>query len=46
MAEIASNEDLDALIWTTLQGSTCAQDYINFICHASGRATPYDEAFL
>jgi hypothetical protein len=25
MAEIASNEDLDALIWTTLQGSTYAR---------------------
>jgi TPR repeat protein len=46
MAEINSDADVDTLIWSTLQGSTCAQDYLDFIRHASGRAAPYEEAFL
>ena len=37
MAEINSDADVDTLIWSTLQGSTCAQDYLDFIRHASGR---------
>ncbi len=31
MAEISSNEDLIAFIWTTPQGNTYSQDYIDFI---------------
>lgn len=31
VAEISSNEDLIAFIWTTPQGSTSCQDYIDFI---------------
>ncbi len=46
MTEISSNEDLDTFIWATLQGTTCSQDYIDFIRHASGRPAPYEEAFL
>ena len=46
MAEINSDPDVDTLIWSTLQGSTCAQDYLDFIRHASGRPAPYEDAFL
>ena len=46
MAEINSDADVDTLIWSTLQGSTCAQDYLDFIRHASGRPAPYEEAFM
>ena len=46
MTQISSNEDLDAFIWAALQGSTCSQDYIDFIRYASGRPAPYEEAFL
>jgi TPR repeat protein len=46
MAEINSDADVDTLIWSSLQGSTCAQDYLDFIRHASGRPAPYEEAFL
>ena len=46
MAEINSDADVDTLIWSTLQGSTCAQDYLDFIRHASGRPAPYEQAFL
>ena len=46
MAEFRSNEEVDAYIWAALQGSTCAQDYLDFIRHSSGRAAPYEEAFL
>jgi uncharacterized protein len=33
------------LIWSTLQGSTCARDYIDFIRHVIGQPAPYEEAF-
>jgi hypothetical protein len=38
MTEISGNEDLDTFIWATLQGTTCSQDYIDFIRHASRRS--------
>ena len=46
MAEINTDADVDTLIWFTLQGSACAQDYLDFIRHASGRPAPYEEAFM
>ena len=45
MAEINSDADVDTLIWSTLQGSTCAQDYLDFIRYASGRPAPYEDAW-
>ena len=46
MTAITSDADVDALVWSTLQGSPCAQDYLDFIRHASGRPAPYEQAFL
>ena len=45
MADINNEADLQNLIWATLQGSTCARDYIDFIRHVMGQAAPYEEAF-
>ena len=45
MAEITNETDLQNLIWSTLQGSTCARNYIDFIRHVIGQPAPYEEAF-
>ena len=45
MADINNDADLQNLIWSTLQGSTCARDYIDFIRHVIGQPAPYEEAF-
>ena len=46
MLELTIDEDVDTLIWSSIQGSTNACDYLNYINHASGRTAEFEAAFV
>jgi TPR repeat protein len=46
MSVICTDEDIDTLIWTAIQGSTHAQDYLDYIRQANGRPAEYEAAFI